>query len=323
MPRFLYFSIYTSIISLLLMTSCDSLRKEVDPSRLNREAAKLVVTCFLSPQDTVLAVKINRSQPVLGNDVGYIYNGNTVTNATVTLSEGNRSILLPYAARETYYKEDISKLPILAGHTYTLTVQTPGGEQVTSACTIPEPVNLARVAFDSVESSSSGGRYVYTQYFVRGHWQDPAGQANYYQLTGSFRAIFLCKSCESNPNYKEQEQVTTPYFDNNGNTSLLTDRGFEGKEMVSDRAYYASFQKINQAVNGPVSSLNSQYKSATLFVNLLSTDQAYYQYRDAIGRQTGAGDNPFAEPVPVPSNIQGGLGCFAGYNRSTMVIKLK
>lgn len=318
MVRSSYFIAYVLIVSVLILSGCDSLRKEIDPSRLNREAAKLVVTCFLSPQDTILAVKVNRSQPVLGDEPSYGYTDNTVANATVTLSEGSRSVLLLYATRETYYKADVTKLPIVAGHTYTLTVQTPTGEQVTSTCTIPEPVSLTRVTFDTLTDNTSGSQYTNRRYYVYGHWQDPAAQVNYYQLTGSLRFILLCKGCESNPNYREQELVTALYYDNN-NSGLLPDRGLEGKEIVSNRAYYST----SYSGNGYGFNFNGQYKSATLLINLLSTDQAYYQYRDAIARQSEAGDNPFAESVPVPSNIQGGLGCFAGYNRSTTIIKLK
>jgi hypothetical protein len=56
---------------------------------------------------------------------------------------------------------------------------------------------------------------------------------------------------------------------------------------------------------------------------LLNVDEAYFRYYDAVERQNQLGDNPFAEPVPVPTNILGGLGCFAGYNRSSLTIELK
>lgn len=306
------------VTSLFLLSGCGSLRREVDPDRLNREAAKLVVTCFLSPQDTVLAVKITRSQPVLGEEIRYPYNGTNVSNATVALGVSGKSVMLRYDSQLGYYGVNSQQLPIVTGQTYTLSVQTPAGEQATSTCTIPVPVNLTSVTFDTLTDNQSGGQYRNKRYYVIGRWQDLAGQANFYQVKGELRYIPQCTGCQTNPNYKETEQNSTLYFNDNSN-GLQTDRGKEGKEMISDRAFVGSYYFGST----PQSGFGSQYKSATLTINLLNTDQAYYQYQDAVARQSQSSDNPFAEPVPVPSNIQGGLGCFAGYNRSTMTLKLK
>ena len=300
----------------LLLFGCDSLRKEVSPDRLNREAAKLVVTGFLSPQDTVLAVKVTRSQPVLGEEVGFNYAGINVTDAIVSLSEGGKSVMLRYNSQGNYYSANRNQLPVIVGRTYTLTVQTPNGEQAISTCTIPEAINLSSVTFDSL-TTNDFGREV-KRYFVRGRWQDLPGQINYYQLMGVFRFTFPCVGCQNNPNYPQSEQFTTLSFDQNNN-GLQTDRGTEGKEMISDRAFFGSYYFGNV----PASGFGGQYKSASLTVDLLSTDQAYYQYQDAVARQSQVVGNPFSEPVPIPTNIRGAFGCFAGYNRSTVVMRIK
>ena len=315
MLRSVFLVVSLLIANLFLLSGCDSLRKEVDPDRLNREAAKLVVTGFLSPQDTVLAVKVTRSLPVLGEVFQYTSNGNPVTDATVALSANGKSVTLRFNSQLGYYSVSNLQLPIVIGQTYSLSVQTPAGEQATSTCTIPEAVNLTSITVDSLTDNQFGRQN--KRYFVRGRWQDPAGQANYYQTTGSLRFVPLCTGCEMNPNYKPTEQYNPLYSDENTN-GLQTDRSTEGIEMISDRLFLG-----NLYGNPSQSGFGSQYKSATLTVNLLSTDQAYYQYQDAVSRQGQSSDNPFAEPVPVPTNIQGGLGCFAGYNRSTMTLKLK
>ncbi len=315
MLRSVFLVVSLLIANLFLLSGCDSLRKEVDPDRLNREAAKLVISCFLSPQDTVLAVKVTRSLPVLGEQINYSYTGINVTDATVFLSAGGKSVTLRFNSQLGYYSVSNLQLPVVAGQTYSLRVQTPAGEQATSSCTIPRVVNLTGITLDSLTDNQFGRQN--KRYFVRGRWQDPAGQANYYQTTGLLRFVPLCTSCEMNPNYKPTEQYSPLYSDNSTN-GLQTDRSTEGNEMISDRLFLG-----NLYGNPAQSGFGSQYKSATLTVNLLSTDQAYYQYQDAVSRQGQSSDNPFAEPVPVPTNIQGGLGCFAGYNRSTMTLKLK
>ncbi|MFD2573491.1 DUF4249 domain-containing protein [Spirosoma soli] len=317
MFRSLYTQLSLWIVGLVLLTSCDSLRQEVNPDRLNRESAKLVVTCFLSPQDTVLAVKVSRSQPVLGEETGGLYTGNTVANATVTISQGGQSVQLPFVSSQAYYKIDAKQLPVLAGQTYTLTVQTPNGEQATSRCIIPEPVVMTSVTFDSIADNQFGQRR--TRYFVRARWDDPANQVNYYQLTGLFQAIQNCLGCERSPTYKEQVLYNNLYFRDNSN-GLLTDRTTNGGPMISDRGFLGGGYTF---FNGQQVGFTSQYKTASVQANLLNTDQAYYLYQDAIARQSEVSGNPFAEPVPVPTNLTGALGCFAGYNRSTITLKIK
>ena len=290
-----------------LFLSCGSLRNEVDPSQLGVESAKIVVSSFLSPQDTTLAVKVTRSATVVGDSISLLQTGNNITDAIVTLSEGSKSVILPYnnvpktdtARSHPYYSIDARLLPIIAGHTYTLTVVTTNGQRATSTCTIP----TAAVPPKDITLDSLNGRY-----FVRASWQDPAGQVNYYQVVGIFRYILTsCKSCSiaSNDNLS---------FDDDSR-GLKNDVGVDGSIMFSGRAFLTpSGQQVN---------FNSQYKSASVLVNLMSVDQAYYQYQDAIMRQRRSRNNPFAEPVLIPSNIEGGLGCFAGYNNAVLTLKLK
>ena len=299
----------TGAFSFLFLASiylfgCDSLRQEVDPDRLNREAAKLVVTCFLSPQDTVLAVKVTRSQPVLGENTGFSTTGINVPDATVRLSEGERTVMLAYNATLSFYGAGVQQLPVVAGRTYVLTVQTPAGEQAIGSCTIPGLVQPIGIAFDSL-TNNQFGRQV-KRYFVRARWLDPAGQANYYQTTGAYRFVVR------DPKALGKEQFGYLSVDNSNN-GLLTDRNTDGREMVSERLFMNSVYYGN----------NSQNEITSVLINLLNTDQAYYQYQDAVARQSQVLGNPFAEPVPIPSNIQGALGCFGAYNRSTLMVKLK
>lgn len=293
------------LFGVVYLFGCDSLRQEVNPDRLNREAAKLVVTCFLSPQDTVLAVKVNRTQPVLGESTNFSNTGINVSDATVTLSESGQSVTLRYDARLGYYQAPTGQLPVAVGRTYALAVQTPVGEQARASCTVPASVALTSVVLDSSTENQFGRQH--RRYFVRARWTDPAGQANYYLTTGMYKFLI------NDPKVPGKEQFSYLSLGENNNNGLLTDRNTDGREMISERL----FMNIGYYSN------NSQAKISGVSVNLLTTDQAYYQYLDAIDRQSEASGNPFAEPVPIPSNIQGALGCFGAYNHSTLTMTLK
>ena len=51
-------------LSLLILTGCQNLRQEVDLNGLTQQPNKLVVSAFISPQDTILTVKVNRTRPI-------------------------------------------------------------------------------------------------------------------------------------------------------------------------------------------------------------------------------------------------------------------
>ena len=297
------------------LMGCDSLRQEVEPDRLNREAAKLVVTCFLSPQDTVLAVKVSRSQPVLGETNGFSYAGINVPDATVLLSEGGRSATLRYDARLGYYQAAISQLPVIVGRTYTLAVQTPAGERAEASCTVPESITLNEIVLDSSITNDFG--LTTKQYYARLRWRDPVGKPNFYQLMGDNEYTQRSRY-QPSPNTPVRDtlyQLRGNWFFDNGSTS--TDIGRDGQELVSVRGRLAmtyEWTNGNQLINRPVGQLNA---------HLLHVDESYYRYYDAVERQAQVLGNPFAEPVPIPTNIQGAFGCFAGYNRSTLTVVLK
>jgi hypothetical protein len=56
-------------------------------------------------------------------------------------------------------------------------------------------------------------------------------------------------------------------------------------------------------------------RSFHLLFMLLTTDEHYFKYMESIRASSQNNYNPFAEPTFVHTNIEGGLGTFAGYQR--------
>ncbi|AUD03125.1 DUF4249 domain-containing protein [Spirosoma pollinicola] len=308
----LLISCFTGII---LLQECTGLRNEVDPGQLGLESSKLVVSGFLCPQDTVLTVKVTRSNTVVGDSISLLQTGNNVTDAIVTLSEGDRSVVLTYnnttPRNDTilpYYSISAKQLPVIAGRTYTLTVKTANGQLATSTCTIPQAVDPTVIKFDSLAETQN--RRLNGRYYIRVSWQDPVGQENAYQVAGIFRYT-------TTVNIREENYNSLSFDDDN--RGLFTDVGLDGTVIPSGRAFInANSSAINEQTG-----FYNQYNTAAITVNLLSIEQSYYRYQEAIIRQRRSRNNPFAEPVLIPSNIAGGLGCFAGYNNATLTLKLK
>ncbi|RRB04164.1 DUF4249 domain-containing protein [Larkinella rosea] len=287
----------------VFLISCQNLRQEVEPQQLADQPVKLIVACFISPQDTVLAAKVARSRPILDNE--------TVTNleistATVTLQTGSRSVVLAYHSKLRYYRADPNQFPIRAGETYQLTVQTPDGQRVEATTTVPVSVQLQQIRLDSevvLENEVQRKRL-----FARFFWSDAAHQTDYYAAEGIF--TYRCPGCTPPKTVRQAVQFVTNRF--------YTDPESSAQPMVSEKGYLGVSIPINQRFFPGVFS-----KPFILTADLLHLSPDYYRYHEALERQQQTSTNPFAEPVPIPTNIAGGLGCFGAYNRSTMTLTLK
>lgn len=311
------------LLSLLALSACGNLTSEVDPSVLGVGGEKLVVNSYISPQDTLLTVKVSRSKPaVSGSTVVQPFN---VNNATVSLSDGSRSIVLQYNNSLEYYATKAALLPVRAGQHYTLTVTTPDGKQVSAQATVPGPVPISAVMLDStISSTSTKWNKTFRVHFS---WEGSLKQTNFYTYGGYF-------SWGNKVPYRVngQTQVAMPgvaelsFLSESTTGNLVSDEHQPGKRLTSQSAEVTTLSLDRKETNAAEAigrlSISKNLPGARLTLRLSNTDRFYYTYTSAVQRQRQAGSNPFAEPVPIPTNVQGGLGCFAAYNRTESVIIL-
>ncbi|HAK75620.1 MAG TPA: hypothetical protein DCR35_10405 [Runella sp.] len=304
--------IFGLILFALGFYSCETLVNDVDPDRLPRTDRKLVVHGYLSPQDTLIAIKVYYSTQVVGNDPYLTGNGLPIplANASVTLSTQGKSAKLSFNSELNAYTIKPSEFPILEGQTYTLKVER--DDQVAeSSCTVPRAVAIQQVLQDSVERSTSNPAitppkdYLYTLV-----WKDFVGQKNYYRVAGY---VYLTQRTQTsqgkfidNPNFSNLS-----FRDNNRSREFIDDQDADGAQITSGSGrFFNYYSSINT---------NSPFTLHFVEVSLIHCEKTYYDYHQAI--QNFDRDNPFAEPSLIPSNIKNGLGCFAAYNRSSVVIK--
>ncbi|GAB3930728.1 DUF4249 domain-containing protein [Larkinella terrae] len=308
-----------------VLLSCQNLVTEIDPSRLPQIQSKLVVNGYLSPQDTVLAVSVSSSQTVLGDIV--TDSVNTVRGATVTLTSEGKTVTLAYNPEQRVYTADARPFPILAGKTYSIQVSVAGYETVSSSCTIPKAVPVSEIKLDSNRSFS--GPYIDSGwvYTVRAVWQDPAGETNYYRVAGYAECINRIPRTPT-----AHIDSTTPRVLLRGiigfgrQDQFISDQNQDGQLLLSARGEVPSF--FNYSFYDPTTqaTYSGDYpyaKPLTIRISVLQTDENYFNYHRARQQQRQSANNPFAEPVLMPTNITGGLGCFAGYNRSTRVLLVR
>ncbi|MBO0939969.1 DUF4249 domain-containing protein [Fibrella sp. HMF5335] len=306
--------VFLFISGLLSLTGCSSLVQEVDPGKVPTATAKLVIHCYISPQDTVITVVVEAPRAIIGlTDTSSAYR-KTIANATVSLSDGSKTVRLLYSAKDLLYRISPGQLPILTGKIYTLNVAAPNYAPITAQCTVPVAVAPAEVRVDTVRKPVTGRSGFYQlRLYARLFWQDPVGQPNYYQVTGYniSRSTSTLYNSQGKPIKDSVYTRTSQLYFNKSN--YLTDEGNDGVQLSSARGEVQNFY-INPA---------DKAGALSIYLTLNTTDALFYKYRDAVSRQADAGNNPFSEAVLIPSNIQNGLGCFAAFNQATLSVKVR
>ena len=311
MPYFKASWSWSSLLLAAVLSACTSTFVQViDPASVPRQDTELVIHCYISPQDTVLTAIVGQSRTVLGEPAKK-RTGST-PDATVTLSNGSRSIELRYddSQKVPLHRVSARTFPILAGKTYTLKARLSTGETATATCTVPAPVPIAAVRIDSLpDLTDADGR----DYYVNFSWRDPARIANFYRVAGdSEYGTTRTETVKGQPVTVAIRAVDQVSFEDR--LPCLTDQNQNGRSMVS----------LSGRLPFVYSAGKIQARSPVL-VNayLLNVDVHYYQYHKSLERAMRAEGNPFAEPALITSNVRGGLGCFGAYNRSKLTVRFR
>jgi hypothetical protein len=160
------FIIYTLFI--LAFYSCE---KDANV-KLPKVDEKLVLSCAISPQDTILKVNVTLSQAIYNTSNTQFV---SATNATVIISSDAGTWTLPYNPFLQSYTIDATQLKIEAGATYFLSVGTPDGKFAKANTTIPYP-NKTLSCVASPNSTNQNEITVHTSL------QDPENSTDYYKI---------------------------------------------------------------------------------------------------------------------------------------------
>lgn len=274
-----------AVVLLIVLARCETV-VEVD---VPFEAPTMTLNSVLNPDSAFhVRLTLNRHilddglfQPVLGATVQVYEDEQLVT--TLTGENGNyRSLYRP-----------------ISGKNYRVEATSPEYGKVSSWCFIPTPIALENVIV--TERMIDGDVRTYLQL----QFDDPSGETNYYELV-----VYGTREYYDPPRnlvFTNTGQLTLEHvsgltaFDEGLVTSALrfSDEHFDGKKM-----------------NLVVRSFGALESWSELRIVLRSVSDEYYKYQSTLALQRSTADNPFAQPVNVFSNIQGGFGIFTGYGIS-------
>jgi hypothetical protein len=264
---------------LLILPSCE---KDADV-KLPDVEPKLVVSSFISPQDSLIQVSVSLSSPLYNNpNISNEYK--PLLNATVTISNGINSYTLPYNSNLKRYTADSTQFKIIGGLTYYLSVKSLDGKSASATTTVPLLNNT--LTYTVIKNNSSENKYT-----LQGSWSDnDLTNFNNYRFEMFYTAY----------------QIYSWYADTAG---FFTDsvRYWRSNRILTTDTEGATFNKELQFTY----SANSY---DTAFTSLTTMSKEYLDYTSKLDVAVNSFSGPFSEPVQMYTNINGGLGVFAGYN---------
>ncbi len=328
------------IFSSILLNSCE---KDIDFKSAEIEP-KIVVNAVFTAGSTYKYVRIEKSRSILDDNQyfealpdanvklyedGVFISDLAYTSVIDTFYEYlNYGVMKKYPYEHGYYLDTLLK--IKSGSTYRLEILADGFNRVFCETTVPYPAKLNQL---NLEILKSPGDYYYMPYTLKNKLSisDSKTESNYYRLyTVQNQGIEQSKYYSSgyygygyenqqnteptdtiiqlsryNTYFESQDPVLTSSTNtdilgmNDDNTAFFTD------ELMGSGDYTLSY---NLYMERNIDLELGEFIEVTAIVQNISRELYYYVKSEA--RQANVQDNPFAEPVPVYSNIGGGIGIF-------------
>ncbi|OZI05650.1 hypothetical protein BWI93_24780 [Siphonobacter sp. BAB-5385] len=274
--------ILVAVLLFLSLIGCLACEQEVDSVLIPYER-KLVLECYLNPNDQVIQVTLRSNQPMLGTDSGAF-----IRNAVVQLSNGQRTVTLP--PRSDVYRITTRQMPLVAGATYTLTASAPDFPRLEASCTLPAAAN-------GFSWRDEGLSYI----------QRPLSVTVYRSYTLLWNGAVA---------------VEPQYFAIGRQWAFSDSTAVSGRDTVINGLetrwdYFKTGEELRlnsptvRAYLGRVSSRDSVLRSPrSTDLLILQCDRNAYEFLKASALQLQNGNNPFAEPTLIPSSVKNGLGVF-------------
>ncbi len=231
-----------------------------------------------------------------------------------------------------------------AGKSYRLEIKCDGFESVTCKTTMPEPIGITK--FDTITEvrETENGPVVYSWIYI--HFHDPAGIQNFYMLQSDRTSGRLLNNYDqsSGNTFVPSDTIlvrtesysniglSDPVFNNFSQANdvimgapenrygIFTDLLIDGKDyklgVLNGNPYFAN-GGYNPYQGGGGGNGNNVGNGAeygifnSLNIKLVSITKEYYDYLNTANYHFYYSEDPFSEPVPVASNVIGGMGIWS------------
>lgn len=293
---------YILLIFIILLCFLSACNKVVDADNLLDTSEKLLITSYISPQDTVLRVNVTRLLSSTGTSLNFDDpEGNEakflVKNAEVSISnEAGNTTNLTYSEENKGYQINATTLTISSNQAYFLKVLL-DGKEFNASCTIPEKVteinqqiNFQDDEFDGIEAD------------VNLAFKDLIGGRNYYVIGAT-------------------TTVTVKYDDGETQTSVLSLDFYSDRFLTDNLEDGSSLSGRSYAYIGE----NVEVVEGNVTLQVAHVEEAMFQYLKSELNNSSSNGNPFTEYSIAPSSFseEDVLGVFAGYQLTEKIIDIE
>lgn len=257
----------------------------------------------------------NQSFKVILTKSGSVLN-NTPTqfidNAKVSILNEENKVLgtLLYQKDAMFPHYQLKDLKPTFETSYHLSVDIPNYSNLSAVDQIPKPVPLQSILIDTISYEDGEGTAI-SSISLTADFKEPNGQVNFYHfflyhavVNGRAQTDGFVENVEERlmplPITDIQENKTKASFDSDQVGILFSDEFINGQSVQ-----LKLLAQIDELETGMYPKLVGELRTVS---------KKYYQYYLSLARQQESKDRPFIEPVPVFSNIENGVGIFAGYS---------
>jgi len=289
---------YISALSLLLVfNACETEPREIE---LPEHNSRLTITAALTPADDSLNTILFNYSIGIQDTLDYA-SENYLDNPRLKLTTPDEGIIEGYIFKDVSDFSDFAtvRFPLwkfdytnfIPGETYVIEGSADGYEDIISTVTIPQKPDLSNVKITKSEDTDP------TRFFQRDLFEieinDPAGEKNYYRIRA--RPIIIDNSTGIiGAGFRFYENYSNPIDESTleKRITVISDELFDG-------------EKHTMLVYGE----RGSYDFNEVEFDLLAITEAEYLYFNAVEKLNN--DNPFSEPITIPSNITNGFGLFS------------
>jgi len=267
----------------------------------------LVAQGFFSA-DSLWVVRVSRSVRFTASGPPQL-----VDSATVKIMSGNQVVARPTRSDTGTYAA--TGRGAVEGQPYRLTVDAPGFPAIEGHDILPSPPPIASVQTTSVEPEDTTSRRQITRIDVT--LDDPPGTDEFYGI------LVLQARVRVNRQTGQVTPLPPSLFPFRSDDQALGESPLDALNTESTRYREAFFPDDPFDGTKRTLTFTIQYDAprsgATVVIRrgfavaLLSVSEDFYRYWETANEQAIVNNNPFAEPLRVHSNLDGGLGVFAGF----------
>jgi hypothetical protein len=202
---------FLSLISILIFVSC---KKEANV-KLPETKPLPVIYCYISPNDTIIRLKLTLSQPLYGTINTDLSKAINDANVSISSDQGNAG--LTYNSLSRYYELSTAGYPVLFGKKYKVAVTLANGLYAESETTVPsDTVPILSASYETVTNNYQ------TYHRIKHTFKDDANAINYYCLMNtsviSFTSSYYGESSSHKFLYSDK--------DHNGELTELIQNGY-------------------------------------------------------------------------------------------------